>query len=427
MKKSLLKRLLSLNFMLIAGVCLVTMTLSCKKSLQYSKAVSEQSETDSKSSKYVSTVLAYDTPYKLFNGNTGIYHSYRIPSIVKAANGTLIAFAEGRVDNNEDYGNINLICRRKGADFDDWNNIQVIAGAGDIYNNGVKVADKDGTFGNPTAVVDQETNRVWLFMSYNAPGLCQCPGMTESEIPAGYTKRSVAGQRKTLVTYSDDNGANWSTPIDRTSTLKPSSQVWDAMGPGIGIQKAQSDAGMLIIPASGRNIYSTNNGSTWQYQSIPGGTSEGTIVERLSGQLMRNDRGIGSTANYRYKSVGGIGNSWSDFGAVTELPDPHCQGSILRYTTNPSRILFLNSASQTTRTAMKIRLSTDEGITWDSGKSIPQIFSSGTAKLGGYSSLVKTPDNMIGALIEFNENTGSSSESHRSIYYHKFNLSWMGY
>jgi len=417
-KEILVKRLLPLNST-IFSVLLISTALSCKKSPEYT-------ETDSKGSKNVAKVSGYDSPYKLFNGNTGTYHSYRIPSLIKATNGTLIAFAEGRVNNNEDYGNINLICRRKGADFDSWNSIQIVAGDVDIYNNGVKVADKDGTFGNPTAVVDQETDRVWLFMSYNAPGLCQCPGMTESEIPAGYTKISVAGQRKTLVTYSDDNGANWSTPIDRTATLKPSSQVWDAMGPGIGIQKVQNDAGMLIIPASGRNIYSTNNGSTWQYQSIPGGTSEGTIVERLSGQLMRNDRGVGSSENYRYKSVGGIGNTWSTFEAVTALPDPHSQGSILRYTTNPSRILFLNSASQTTRTAMKIRLSTDEGVSWDSGKSIPQIFSSGTAKLGGYSSLVKTPDNMIGALIEFNENTGSDA-SHRSIYYHKFNLAWMGY
>lgn len=417
-KKILTGRLLPLNRVFL-GMFLISATISCKKSTEFTEA-------ETSGSKNAAKVSAYESPYKLFNGNSGTYHSYRIPAIVKATNGTLVAFAEGRVNDNEDYGNINLICRRKGAAFEGWNSIQIIAGDVDIYNNGVKVADKDGTFGNPTAVVDQETDRIWLFMSYNAPGLCQCPGMSDSEIPLGYTKITQPGQRKTLVTYSDDNGANWSTPIDRTSTLKPSSQVWDAMGPGIGIQKTQTDAGMLIIPASGRNIYSTNNGSTWQYQTIPGGTSEGTIVERLSGQLMRNDRGVGSTANYRFKSVGGIGHTWSAFDAVTELPDPHCQGSILRYTTNPSRILFLNPASQTTRTAMKIRLSTDEGVSWDSGKAIPQIFSSGTAKLGGYSSLVKTPDNMIGALIEFNENTGNDA-SHRSIYYHKFNLAWMGY
>src|SRR5690606_7168541 len=62
------------------------------------------------------TTLAFNSPIKLFDGGSGVYHSYRIPSIIRTKKGTLIAFCEGRVDNNRDYGNINLICRRSTTD-----------------------------------------------------------------------------------------------------------------------------------------------------------------------------------------------------------------------------------------------------------------------------------------------------------------------
>jgi sialidase-1 len=353
------------------------------------------------------TTFAFNDPIKLFDGNSGVYHSYRIPSIIRTKKGTLIAFCEGRVSSNRDYGNINLICRRSTTNGSGW-------------GPEILVKSSDGTWGNPTAVVDQSNGKIWLFMSYNDAGLSQTGEGSTTPI-------TLPGQRKTFVCYStfDQDGNVWSDPVNITSAVKPPNMVWDAVGPGIGIQKRfGSTSGRLIIPAINRNIYSDDNGSTWQYNSLSGGTSEGTIVERLSGVLMRNDRGVGSTEFYRYKSVGGIGTGWDDFEAVTALPDPHSEGSILRYTDSPSRILFLNSASQTTRTAMRIRISNDEGITWPTSKAIPQN-GTGNEKLGGYSSLVKTADNMIGALIEFNENTSDSDNSHRSIYFHKFNLAWI--
>merc|ERR1712093_839633 len=86
-----------------------------------------------------------------------------------------------------------------------------------------------------------------------------------------------------------------------TERLKPEGMVWDAVGPGIGIQtKLGEHAGRLVIPAIGRNIYSDDHGEHWKYQIMPTiddriVTSEGTIVELTDGRLMRNDRPNGAT------------------------------------------------------------------------------------------------------------------------------------
>src|SRR5690606_1601437 len=78
----------------------------------------------------------------LFNGGTDGYHSYRIPSIIRTNNGTLIAFCEGRMANNKDYGNINLVYKRSFDNGATWTGLDEVVGKG------------LGTWGNPTAVTD---------------------------------------------------------------------------------------------------------------------------------------------------------------------------------------------------------------------------------------------------------------------------------
>lgn len=82
----------------------------------------------------------------------------------------------------------------------------------------------------------------------------------------------------------------------------------------------------------------------------------------------------------------------------------------------------MNSANQSQRRWPKIRITYDEGDTWAIGRDIPQ---NGTGILGGYTSLVKTPDFMTGALIEYNNNNAHDSLSNRSLQFHKFNLTWI--
>jgi sialidase-1 len=355
------------------------------------------------------------------------YHSFRIPSLVRTKANTLLAFAEGRAASNDDHGNINLLYKRSTNNGATWSSLREVVGAG------------QGTWGNPTAVADQTTGTIWLFMSWN---------------PAGYSINGVDGttritaweHRKVYLSKSTDDGLTWTDPVDMSATLKPRTQgngavwAWDAIGPGVGIQMPN---GRLVIPAQHRNLYSDDHGVTWKLQRITTAsgayqenTSEGTVLALTDGRLMRNDRAettTWETGKRRWVARGTIDGSYTTFAPHNTLLDPACQGSILRYNLDaPTRIVFLNSASTETRTKMNVRISYDEGQTWPihrflSDAPLPDwaALGSGNWAEGGYSSMAKTADYFVGALVEVNENTSNNANSYRGIVFRKFNLPWM--
>jgi len=393
--------------MIALSACILLITnVSCKRSFQPEPANATDNEvtTDAAAAFHHVTVI--------FDGGTEGYHSYRIPSIVRSNAGTLIAFAEGRMADNKDYGNINLVYKRSTDNGSTWSALLEVVGVG------------PGTWGNPTAVVGRNTGRIWLWMSWNS-------GTTNQGGTDGYDPIDTWGERKVYVSWSDDDGVTWATPVDKTSSLLPPGFTWDAMGPGVGLQTTEAHAGRLIIPASRRNIYSDDHGATWQYQLVPDGSGEPTIIERMDGTLMRNDRpGTAQfeTAKRRWITTGTIEGGWSSFAPDNTLLDPKCEGSILPYTGVPSRLFFLNPASTERRCKMRIRVSYDEGATWPiSRRTHDWLTDDETCDQGkgGYSSMCKTADYAVGALIEINESVPTSSTSHRSIEFHKFNLPWI--
>jgi sialidase-1 len=203
------------------------------------------------------------------------------------------------------------------------------------------------------------------------------------------------------------------------------------------------------VPALNRTIYSDDHGATWQVQRIVNkdsgvyleGTSESTVLELINdgGQLYRNDRASSywdtddSSTMRRWVSRGTIEGGFDYFAPDDALLDPKAEASTLRYNTDaPSRIMFLNSASTSTRTKMEVKISYDEARTWSCSRALSDAplpawsgLGSGAVKEGGYSSMTKTADYHVGALVEVNENTGDSSTSHRSVVFRKFNLPWI--
>lgn len=383
--------------------------IACQKNLLPEKSTTTFSQDALNTNAAAVAAAAQNHDYMvLFNGGNDGYHSYRIPSIVRSNAGTLIAFAEGRMSNNYDYGNINVVYKRSTDNGVSWSAL------GQVVGNGL------GTWGNPTAVVDRSNGRIWIFLSWNDADHNQSG-------TDGYQKIDSWGERKVYSSYSDDDSITWSTPVDRTTALLPSNYTWDAMGPGVGIQVGSR----LIIPATGRNIYSDDHGVSWQYALIPSGTSEGTIVDLVNGQLLRNDRPITAewdVAKRRQVARGTIENGFSAFAPDNTLLDPKCEGSIVRYTGSPDRIMFLNPASTERRCKMRVRISYDGGLTWPISRKIHDWLTDDQTcdqGKGGYSSMVKTADYHIGALIEINEDVSNNTTSHRSIEFHKFNLPWM--
>ncbi|SDU46089.1 sialidase family protein [Jiangella alkaliphila] len=353
---------------------------------------------------------------EVLNGIT--YHSFRIPSLVRTTENTLIAFAEGRAANNQDFGNINLLYKRSTNDGATWSRLSEVVGAG------------QGTWGNPTAVVDRETGTIWLFMNHQ---------------PVGSSPVNSWDDRQVWLSHSTNDGVSWSDPVNMSATLKPRTLAdgrswnWDAVGPGVGIQTTVRNPGRLVIPAQHRNIYSDDNGETWQVdvmETASGAameqTGESTVLELADGRLYRNDRPVSSaweTSKRRRVSTGTIGGAFTPFASASCLLDPLNEASTMRYNADaPARLAFVNSASTETRTKMRIRMSENEGQTWSYSRPFsdaPLPLEGGNYREGGYSSIAKTADFHVGALIEVNENTGSSSTSHRSIAFRKVNLPWI--
>jgi sialidase-1 len=346
------------------------------------------------------------------------YHTFRIPALVRTNKDTLIAFAEGRADGNADYGNINLVFKRSTDNGVTWTKLDEVIGSG------------QGTWGNPTPVVDRETGTIWLFMNYQ---------------PVGHHPVDSWDDRQVWLSSSTDDGANWTPPVNMSESLKPKTLAngrswnWDAVGPGVGIQTTYRDAGRLVIPAQHRNIYSDDNGKTWKVQLLrttAGAameqTGESTVLELANGQLYRNDRAtstVWETGKRRWVSRGTIEGGFTSFGTAECLLDPLNEASTMRYNADaPARLAFVNSASTTTRTKMRIRMSEDEGQTWSYSRPFsdaPLPLEGGNYKEGGYSSIAKTADYHVGALIEVNENTAGNSTSNRSIAFRKVNLPWV--
>ena len=70
------------------------------------------------------------TYIRLFDGGADGYHSFRIPSIVRTNDNTLLAFVEGRMAANKDYGNINVEYKRSTDNGVTWSAMKEVVAPG---------------------------------------------------------------------------------------------------------------------------------------------------------------------------------------------------------------------------------------------------------------------------------------------------------
>ncbi|MCU7693874.1 exo-alpha-sialidase [Haoranjiania flava] len=306
---------------------------------------------------------------KLFERKYNGYALFRIPAMVKSKNGTLLAFAEGRMCGTcGDAGDINIVVKRSIDNGNTWSNM------------GVVWDDGDNTCGNPVPIVDQETGTIHLLMSWN--------------------------NRRAFVTSSSDDGITWTKPVEITSSVKGIGWGWYATGPVHGIQISEGEnKGRLLAPTYASVningvtksysflIYSDDHGKTWQKGELTrqGDVGECTVAETNKGLLLNMRSAVANARVLATSTNGGI--SWSDAVIEPKLVDPQCQASMISFKQSNSWTLLQSNAASQTRTNMTIKMSEDGGANWDKSYT---VFYGASA----YSDMVLLDDQNIGLIFE---------------------------
>ncbi|MCW5981500.1 MAG: exo-alpha-sialidase [Bryobacteraceae bacterium] len=294
------------------------------------------------------------------------YNTFRIPALVTAHDGTLIAFAEARKENASDPGggDIDLVYKTSADGGATWSALRVLDDPGDKW-----------AASNPAPVADRDSGRVLILYNRWEPG----HGTAES--------RPGTANNQTWARWSADNGRSWSEPVDLTRAARDYDD-WGAMfiGPGGAIQMR---SGRLIVPAAmkpdtyefwislggfdGRTLFmrayalfSDDHGATWKRGSlVKAQTDENQLVELADSSILMDARQGAGKHRWIMISPDG-GRTWSD-PAPGQDATPIC-ASIERYTLaaagdDRDRIVWTGPAGPG-RSRLVVRVSYDEGQTF---------------------------------------------------------------
>lgn len=343
---------------------------------------------------------------QVFNNGDFAYRCFRIPAIIKAPNGNLLAFAEGRKKDCDDFGDVDIVHRLSTDNGATWQPLRVIVDFGDLQA------------GNSSPVVDNMDKnfpggRIFLF--YNTGN------NSEHNIHNG------KGFREVKYITSVDDGKTWSKPVNITTQVhKPkapefnskynSEEDWRtyANGPGHALQiRSGKYAGRIIVPANhsegvpdkqkiwdnyfSHTYFSDDNGKTFKLgesvTKLPS-SNEATVAEISDGKIMLNMRLQNGKQKYRGVAISSTGGeTWDTIYVDKNLVDPVCQASLLTINAyGKPTLVFSNPASQTKRELLTLKFSEDDGMRW-SEKII-------NLNASAYSDLVEISDNTIGVLFE---------------------------
>jgi sialidase-1 len=295
----------------------------------------------------------------VFVAGQGGYHTYRIPAIVVATNGAVLAFCEGRKNGAGDAGDIDLVLKRSLDGGKTWEATQL------LFDDGTNIV------GCPTPVVDKITGEVFLLTTWGLG----------SDIEKKVMNGTAAERRRVYVQSSKDNGATWSKPRDISAdTMKPHWR-WYSTGPVNGIQlTVGAHRGRLLIPANhsvhtnqvvrrtpessgiattyrSHTLYSDDHGATWKIGAVQDEkTNESTVVELGDGTVLQNMR---SYHGQNCRAIATSKDGGLTFGPVTlatNLVDSVCQASLFRL--SDGKILFANPDSKK-REMMRVKISDD--------------------------------------------------------------------
>lgn len=356
------------------------------------------------------TFCQFKTIPVFVSGKEG-HKSYRIPAIIKANDGALLAFAEGRVNGSGDFGDINIVLKKSIDGGNTWSSLQTVVDADSLQA------------GNPAPVLDMKDpaypdGRIFLF--YNTGN------NHENEVRKG------KGLREVWYKTSIDGGNTWSDAVNITlQTHRPKQpqvnpaynfkEDWRSYAntPGHAIQISSGKyKGRLYVAANhsagdplkkfedyhAHGFYTDDHGKTFHLSNDVSidGSNESMAVELSKDRLMMNSRNQQGDTRARIVAISNNGGaSWDTAYFDSNLPDPVCQGSILRM--DKSTLIFCNAADVKRRDNLTVRVSVDEGKTWKQhiliDKSNQSLEDERTDHIG-YSDLVSLKKATIGVLYE---------------------------
>jgi sialidase-1 len=342
------------------------------------------------------------------------YASYRIPSIIRLPNHTLIAFAEGRLNGAADFGHIQIVMKKSTDQGKTWSALKVVA------------SYEKWQVGNAAPVVDlldplYPAGKIVLF--YNTGNV------SEMELRKG------KGIREVWMKQSIDGGETWSQSVNITSQVHyPNGQMdgrvykneqdWRtyANTPGHATQCLEGKYKGRIYVAANHSVgsaqahfkdyvshgyYSDDHGKTFTISNSlnVAGSNEATAAFISRDRLILNARN--QQGNIKSRIVAYSNNGGASFDQAyydTQLMDPVCEAAILNIgkRKNKSILAFVNASDTLYRNNLTLKISFDEGLTWPISKLIDATENEQWMKQDytAYSDLVKMGKRKLGILYE---------------------------
>ena len=368
--------------------------------------------------------LFFLTPYSLFAQESMVFEGgkeghaiYRIPAIISLPTHELVAFAEGRVNGYDDFGDINLVMKRSTDQGKTWSALKTLVDYDSLQA------------GNPAPVMDlfdpnYPEGVVYLF--YNSGNNHE------------YDVRMNRGVREVWMIRSVNLGESWEDPVNITTQVhRPNNPTFNssytnpedwrhyANTPGHAFQFQEGEyQGRIFVAANhsqgdpqenfseyqAHGFFTDDHGKSFQVsESIEFPGSNESIAAELPDDRMimsiRNQRGDIRQRILAYSSDGGA--TWDKQYFEPSLIDPVCQGSIISFMDSKGQFILAhsNNADTENRNNLSLKLSYDQGETWPKTILIDGVENPGKSSYTAYSDLVVLKENTVGIIYEKNNYT----------------------
>ena len=339
---------------------------------------------------------------------------YRIPSITVTKDGKrLVTLTDDRKHHNSDLpSHCYLVAQYSEDNGRTWSDPVTVAGT----------AETGGNYGHGDAsiVTNRENGEIVGIMT------------SAGTYGHGFFAGTAAEPPRWKTITSRDGGLTWETPVDHTDDLfgancsNPDTKTWKSgfSGSGAALQKRDGTLVSSFVNRQADNsqhfyfFMSKDGGQSWYVSGTSGtsGADEPKTLERNNGDLAISVRSSG----YNYY------NYTSDNGATWHLPSQTrftsgisgnaCDGEYMVWCStvegNPWDIAFQTLPNSSSRQNVSIALSTDEGATFGTPKTICPIGSA-------YSAAVVLPDGTLGVYYEENGVFGGFT-----MRFVRFSLDW---